>query len=220
MSNGKHNILRLKRPTMRLVLGVLLSFGLLCSAVTAAAAEAAATPEGKGKKDSVSGDSGSSMKNILSPGGKQSEGPLFIKSDNLNLDSKQRIFTYEGNVEVTRGDVRITADRVIGKYDDKNQIQTVVCENNVVLTRGEDMRAISNRAVYRLASATIILTEGPELAREGNVLAADKITVFVNEDKSEAEGNVRVKVVNSDETGLNGNSKAKLLGGDKVKDGK
>ena len=136
-------------------------------------------------------------------GGSEKEGnlPLYIKSDNLSLNSKERVFTYEGNVEIDRGDVRITADTVIGKYDEKNQLQMVICKDNVVLTKGEDLRASSNRAVYRVATATVEMTEGPELARQGNVLSADKITVYVNEDRSEADGNVRVKVIKSEEAG-------------------
>jgi lipopolysaccharide transport protein LptA len=102
-------------------------------------------------------------------------------------------------VEILRADVKITADAVIGRYDANNRLQTIVCEDNVVVTRGEDLRASSDRAVYHVPTATIVLTEGPELARGGNVLSADKITVFVNEDKSEAEGNVRVKVIQEGE---------------------
>ena len=127
-----------------------------------------------------------------------SQGPLFIKSNSLSLDSQKRIFTYKGNVEMVRDDLTITADTVIGRYDESNQIQTVLCQDNVVVTRGPEMRATSNRAVYRVSVGTIELTEDPELARSGNVLSADKITVFVNEDRSEAEGNVRAKVLKSD----------------------
>ena len=127
--------------------------------------------------------------------------PLYIKSDSLSLDSKSRIFTYKDNVEIVRGDVRITADRMIGRYNEKNRLEVIVCEDSVVVTKGEDLRASSNRAVYRFSSSTVELTEEPELARDGNVLAADKITIFVDEDRSEAEGNVRVKVVKNDEVG-------------------
>ncbi len=127
--------------------------------------------------------------------------PVFIKSESLSLDTKERVFTYKGKVEIVRGDVTITADRVVGKYDDKNELQQVVAEDNVVLTRGEEMRASANRAVYAIAQAKIELTEGPELARKGNVLSADKITVYVDEDRSEAEGNVRVKVIQTEGTG-------------------
>jgi len=152
----------------------------------------------KAKKDSGGGNS---LKQVLQESPTSEGGPLYIKSDTLELNSKDHIFTYKGNVEVVRDDVTITADIVEGKYDDKNQLQTILCRQNVVITKGESMRSTANRAVYHVASATIELTEGPELYREGNALAADKVTMYINEDRSEAEGNVRVKVIKSDEAG-------------------
>ncbi|MCB0325700.1 MAG: lipopolysaccharide transport periplasmic protein LptA [Bdellovibrionales bacterium] len=166
---------------------------LLSTSLALAAAESNDSVNSSGTKDT------GSLKGIFTPGEKDKTAPVYIKSDNLTLDSKSRVFTYQGAVEITRGDMKITSDVVIGRYDENNELQTVVCQDNVVVTRGEDLRAIANKAVYRVAAGTITLTEAPELMRGGNVLAADKITVFVDEDRSEAEGNVRVKVINTEE---------------------
>ncbi|HMP49323.1 MAG TPA: LptA/OstA family protein [Oligoflexia bacterium] len=142
-----------------------------------------------------SNDSGSGLKKALGGGG-DSKGPVFIKSDSLMLDSKDRLFTYKGNVRVVRDDLEITTDIMIGRYGENQELESILCQSNVVITRGESMRATSNRAFYNLKSAKI--------ARDGNLLAADKITIFVDEDRSEAEGNVRVKVIKADETGSGG----------------
>ncbi|HMO18638.1 MAG TPA: LptA/OstA family protein [Oligoflexia bacterium] len=150
-----------------------------------------------------SNDSGSGLKKALGGGG-DSKGPVFIKSDSLMLDSKDRLFTYKGNVRVVRDDLEITTDIMIGRYGENQELESILCQSNVVITRGESMRATSNRAFYNLKSAKIELTDEPELARDGNLLAADKITIFVDEDRSEAEGNVRVKVIKADETGSGG----------------
>lgn len=159
------------------------------------------------KKDGTSG-----LKSALGNSGNNE--PVLIKSDTLNLDSKQRVFTYRGNVHVTKGDLLITTDILVGRYSDTQELENILCRGNVVVTRGPDMRATSNRAFYNVKSAKIELTEEPELNRGGNVLAADKIIVFVNEDRSEAEGNVRVKVVKSDEAGegATGKFKSKMSG--------
>jgi lipopolysaccharide transport protein LptA len=137
-------------------------------------------------KESVAGDSAS---NNL---------PILIKSDSLNLDSQGRKFTYRSNVEITKGDLLITADLVNGSYDEGGQIEKIICEKNVVITRGETLRATSNRADYDVKGSKIVLTEGPEINDKGNILDADKVTIFVDEDRSKAEGNVRVKVIRSD----------------------
>lgn len=124
-----------------------------------------------------------------------SDAPIFIKSKTLELDSKTNKFTYKGDVEISQDDTLITADEVVGKYNESNQLDLITCRNNVVITKGETLRASSNRAVYTVPDSTVVLTESPEVLNKGSLLSADKITVFLDEERSEAEGNVRVKVL-------------------------
>jgi lipopolysaccharide transport protein LptA len=191
--------------------GVILSLALIHGSASAASADqkqkqknppAAAKkdpPKPKGDTPAANSKSDNALKGLFNETPAQGQGPLFIKSDSLELNSKDRVFLYKGNVEIVRNDVTITARYVEGRYDDQNRIQTIICKENVVITRGEAMRATSNRAVYNVLSGTIELTEGPELYREGNALAADKVIVYINEDRSEAEGNVRVKVIKTED---------------------
>ncbi|MCC6932553.1 MAG: lipopolysaccharide transport periplasmic protein LptA [Deltaproteobacteria bacterium] len=121
--------------------------------------------------------------------------PMFIKSDTVSLDAKKHIFFYRGNVEVTKGEMIVTSDRITGNYDENNKLNDIFFEENVVLTKGETIRATANRAVYHIKSDTVVMTEAPEVIDRGNALTADKITVYLKEDRSEAEGNVRVKLI-------------------------
>jgi lipopolysaccharide transport protein LptA len=155
-----------------------------------------------------SSDSSGGLKQAFSSG--NSKAPVFIKSDTLTLDSKDRIFTYKGNVKVVRDEMEITTDLMVGRYAENQELETILCQGNVVVTKGEEMQATSNRALYNVKAGKIELTDEPELARDGNVLAADKIVIYVDEDRSEAEGNVRVKVVKSEDSG-SGSSKIKSL---------
>ena len=169
------------------------------------------TEETKDTNQKKEGSDGTGFRQALSIDKGDNEAPLFVKSNTLSLDAKARVFTYRGDVEITREDMRITADVVIGKYDKNNKIQRIICEDNVVITKGTGLRASSDRAVYNVPAATIVLTEGPELFDRGNVLSADKVTVFIDEDRSEAEGEVRVKVVKTDELPAVVNQKGKTL---------
>lgn len=128
---------------------------------------------------------------------KNEDQTIFIRSDSLNVDAKKRVFSYKGNVEVIRGDVQITAQAVRGSYNAKNEMQEIFCEDSVVITRGSGERASANRAIYDVPGEIIRLTEDPELYKDGSILSADIVKVYTNEDRSEAEGNVRVKVLNS-----------------------
>ena len=132
---------------------------------------------------------------------KNKDQTIYIRSDSLNVDAKKRVFSYKGNVEVIRGDVQITAEAVRGSYNEKNEMQEIFCEDSVVITRGSGERASANRATYDVPGEIIRLTEDPELYKDGSILSADIVKVYTNEDRSEAEGNVRVKVLNTAASG-------------------
>ncbi len=123
------------------------------------------------------------------------QGPVYIKSNTLEVDAIKRVFNYKGAVEIIRGDIQITAEKVTGSYDEKQQLKKIVCEEQVVLTRANGERASANKAVYDVPGEIIRLTEGPELLKGGSILSADLVKIYVAEEKSEAEGNVRVKVI-------------------------
>ena len=127
------------------------------------------------------------------------DAPVYVTSDSLELDAKSRVFNYRGNVEVTQAEMKMTCDVMRGEYDKANELKTIVCNDNVVITNGPDTRATSSRATFFVPQSRIELTEAPELVKNGSVLAADKILIFVREDRSEAQGNVRVKVLKPSE---------------------
>lgn len=146
-------------------------------------------------------DSGVEQGNKLSSL-KDSDVPVFITSDSVTLDSKKRVFTYTGNVKATRADMVLTCQTMVGNYDETNAIRDVTCVGDVVIIKGVALRATSNRAVYDVKSDTVILTEGPTVVHNGSALNADRITLFVQEERSEAEGNVSVKVLSGQTGGL------------------
>ncbi|RMG40463.1 MAG: lipopolysaccharide transport periplasmic protein LptA [Candidatus Dadabacteria bacterium] len=121
--------------------------------------------------------------------------PTYIKSNSLLLKPEQRQFEYKGNVELLHGDLRLTADVLKGTYNKANEIETLTALTNVVITKGDKINAKSERADYQKSTETLTLTENPELQQNGSVLTADTIRIFLNEDRSEAEGAVRVKLI-------------------------
>lgn len=127
--------------------------------------------------------------------------PTYIKSDNLTVNNKERTFAYSGNVEVTQGDLNLTAELLDGTYDEKNQIKDLTARRNVIIVKGDGIRASGEKAIYDRASDTLVLTESPELKQGESILTADRIRIFLKENRSVAEGQVRVKVVRSDSKG-------------------
>lgn len=123
--------------------------------------------------------------------------PTNITSDTLTLNAKTRIFTYKGNVTVTQGDMTLLSKVVEGSYSEKNEIQKIVARGDVVITKAE-IKATSQLATYDAVAGIIILTENPQLQQGESVLIADRIKVYVRENRSQAEGNVRVTFVKKD----------------------
>jgi lipopolysaccharide export system protein LptA len=121
--------------------------------------------------------------------------PTFINADSLQLSTQSRQFLYKGNVEVKHGDMTLTAELLEGTYNEQNKIQRLTARQNVVILKGSDIRATSNNANYEADKEVVTLTENPELTQNGSMLSADLIRLFLKEDRSEAQGQVRVKLV-------------------------
>lgn len=126
--------------------------------------------------------------------------PTTITSDSLSINAKQRIFTYKGNVLVTQGDLLMKSKIIEGSYNESNQIQKLVAKGDVVISK-QEIKATSQQAIYDATTAIVTLTDNPQLQQQGTVLIADRIKIFLNENRSQAEGSVRVTVVNINDQG-------------------
>ena len=123
--------------------------------------------------------------------------PTIINSKSLEVDSNNRIFYYKQAVVVKQADLTLLCDELEGHYDDNNQIEKLIAKKNVLITKGVSIKATSQRAVYEAKSQIITLTQNPQLEQNGSLLSADVVKVFVAEDRSVAEGDVQVTLVNS-----------------------
>ena len=158
----------------------LVQFGFVLAICASSVATAAPSPEAKSNP-------------FTSPD--FNKAPTFISSQALTLQTQARLFTYSGGVEVKHGDMTLTAEKLEGTYDENNKIQRLTASNNVVILKGSDIRATSNSAIYEATNEIVTLTQNPELTQNGSLLSADKITLFLKEDRSEASGQVRVKLL-------------------------
>jgi len=120
--------------------------------------------------------------------------PTYISSNALQVDSAGRAFVYTGNVTVKRGDMTLTSDILEGTYTEQNEIDQLVARRNVKIIKGTNVEATSNRAVYDAKTEIVTLTESPEIHQEKSSLTADVVKVYLQESRSEAEGQVRVKL--------------------------
>ena len=120
--------------------------------------------------------------------------PTKITSDALSLNAKQRIFIYKGNVTVEQGDMRLISKTLEGSYGEDNRIQKLIAKGDVKITK-QDIEATGQQALYDALAETMTLSDNPELKQGESILTADKIKVFLRENRSQAEGAVRVTLV-------------------------
>lgn len=123
--------------------------------------------------------------------------PTYIKSGSLTLKQNERVFSYSKHVEMLQGDMLLTSELLDGAYNQDNQIQSMVASKNVVITKGENIRATGERAHFESDKETMTLTGSPELIQGESVLTADTVIIYLAEDRSEALGNVKVRIKDS-----------------------
>jgi len=114
-----------------------------------------------------------------------------ITSDKLFFDYQEKQAIFTGNVVVTDPDLQLTADRLVIYMTPEDEIDKLDAEGNVEV-KMEGLHSRSGKAVYTLGDGKIILTDSPQVSREGSVMQAEKITYWRLENRMEAFPRARV----------------------------
>lgn len=124
-------------------------------------------------------------------------GPVEITAKELEFDYPKRTLTYRGNVLVSQADLKLTSEtlRVVLNEEAREVIREVTAEGKVRIEQGQRI-ATGGRAVFDQAKRTVVLSESPVLREGVNEVAGEKITVYLDEQRSVVEGgNQRVRAV-------------------------
>ncbi|HJW70989.1 MAG TPA: LptA/OstA family protein [Candidatus Binatia bacterium] len=152
----------------------------------------------------------------------KSKEPITVISDKLDYDYKANIVVYRGAVEVTQGDVKMVADVLTITLENDNQndkkpttqttvpdppaqaapaasdtgkVKEMVATGNVRIDQGTRW-AVGGRATYEQQQRTLVLTENPVLHDGPNEVVGERVTVYLDENRSVVEGGQkRVKAV-------------------------
>jgi lipopolysaccharide export system protein LptA len=122
-----------------------------------------------------------------------------VTANKLLLLSEARKFTYTGKVKVVQGDLTLFSDKLDGNYSEENKIEQMIAIDNVIIEKGVEIKAKGSKAVFTEKNKTMVLTGNPEILQGKNILTADKITIFLEENRSIAEGQVFVKVIDTEQ---------------------
>ncbi len=116
-----------------------------------------------------------------------SRAPIDITSDTVEADQKQNTATFKGNVVAKQEDVTLYANTLLIIYDpDTKKLKEIIATGNVKVVQ-LDRRATGKKATFDQDKNKVVL-DGDAVVREGtNVIRGERITFYVEEERSVVE---------------------------------
>lgn len=117
--------------------------------------------------------------------------PVEVTADNLEVDQTTGQATFSGNVLVTQGEMKLSADKVQVIYDqDARKIARMDATGNVLLVSGPDAAEAQN-AEYTVDSGTIVMTGNVLLNQGPSTIAGERMVVDLTTGAAQMSGRVR-----------------------------
>ena len=132
--------------------------------------------------------------------------PIIITSDTLEYDYKTNVVVYRGDVIAVQGETKVRSDTLTvtlaaqtnadppdGAEKGSQRLQEVVAAGNVRIDNATRW-ATGGHAVFEQGTRTLVLTENPVLHDGANEVSGERVTVYLDENRSVVEsGRRRVK---------------------------
>jgi lipopolysaccharide export system protein LptA len=157
---------------------LIIVFSLLLFLVTLEAQEKKGAAKGEGNKPRAE----------MGFGLTATRAPIDITSDTVEANQKQNNVTFKGNVVAKQEDITLYANTLVIYYDPENKkLKEIVAMGNVKVVQLE-RRATSQKATFHQDENKVVLA-GEAVVREGeNVIRGEKITFYVDDERSVVEG--------------------------------
>lgn len=127
--------------------------------------------------------------------------PINVSADSAQKNDKKGIATYQGDVIITQGSIRITGDKIT-IHDADGKITKITADGSPATFKQrpdnsqEDIVGESNTLVYDFKTELLTLTGNALLQQEGNSTKSNKIVYEMQESIVKAgDGNGRVNNV-------------------------
>ncbi|MEW6374580.1 MAG: lipopolysaccharide transport periplasmic protein LptA [Thermodesulfobacteriota bacterium] len=117
-----------------------------------------------------------------------SRAPIDITSDTVEADQKQNRVTFKGNVIAKQEETTLYANTLVIIYDPSTKkLKEIIAIGNVKVVQLE-RRATSQKATFDQDKNKVVL-DGDAVVREGaNVIRGEKVTFYIDEERSVVEG--------------------------------
>ena len=118
---------------------------------------------------------------------------LQIDADNADIDQQHGVSTYRGNVQLTRGSMKLLADEVVVKHNG-GAVHLVTATGSPAnyqqrSDKQQEIRARAQRMEYNIDSGQLLLLKQAELHQDTNVFASERIVYDSINDRVNAGAN-------------------------------
>jgi len=101
------------------------------------------------------------------------EQPIEVEADTASIDNTNGVAIYEGNVIVTQGSIRLTAEKVTLNFSEKQEIEKLIAEGKIArfkqrLDNGEDITAQARTMEYNALKSMLYLKRAAKLQKSKN----------------------------------------------------
>lgn len=126
--------------------------------------------------------------------------PIHIQADRVLVDEARKVSTYEGNVELSQGTLRVTAERV-EIVRSSNGVERLVATGAPVTFRqrpdnsDEDIHGQAHRVEYTAANALVELIGDARLSQGQDEFSGPRISYESDQNRVRASGEGRVHAI-------------------------
>ena len=118
--------------------------------------------------------------------------PVEVAADNLEVNQADGTAVFTGNVLVTQGEMKLSADRIQVVYatEGEGRIQTLNANGGVTLVNGAEA-AEAAEAVYDIDSGNVVMTGDVMLTQGQTALSGNRLVIDLTSGTGRMEGRVR-----------------------------
>ena len=122
-----------------------------------------------------------------------SEQPISVEADNLEIRDAENISIYEGNVSLVQGSIEITSDRLVIHFDDTNELTMMEMTGKPARFRqlddqGKEMRGQARRINYLESESLLELIEEARFSHAGDTIDSNRIRINTENNSIQAGG--------------------------------
>lgn len=124
--------------------------------------------------------------------------PVQVEADQLAVNQKDGTATFTGNVQITQGEMLLSAPVVNIVYaEDSKKVVSLHASGGVTLVNGPDA-AEAQEADYDIEAGTVLLTGKVLLTQGQNVMSGERVTIDLDAGTAEVGGRVRTTLETKD----------------------